>query len=122
MEENKVIVYTKINEHSCILDINSSVFLENTDGWIEIDSGIGDKYTHAQNCYFEKPVLNNNGISQYKLLDSKVVERTSDEIEADKPEPISPPPTTEQLTTEMTTIKEQINSIFNTLTTLTRNT
>lgn len=52
MKENKVVVYTKINEHSCILDINSSVFLENTDTRIAIDSIIGDKYTHAQNCYF----------------------------------------------------------------------
>lgn len=121
MEENKVIVFIKTNEYNNILEINSSVFLKNTDGWISIDEGIGDKYTHAQRGYFDKPIYNNDGIQRYKLIDAKPVEQKSEEIEMDRPETTSPSPTTKQLATEIAAIKEQIDSIFDILTTLAHN-
>lgn len=83
MKENKVTVYIKTNEHKCILEVNSSLFLEDTEGWTAIDEGIGDKYSHAQMGYFDKPIYTNDGIPRYKLIDGKPVERTSEEIEAD---------------------------------------
>lgn len=58
---------------------------------------------------------------RYKLIDGQAVERTEEEIEADKPKQISLPPTTEQLANEVTAIKEQIDSIFDVLTTLAHN-
>lgn len=40
-------VYIKIDNASRIIAINSSAFLPSTEDWIEIDSGLGDKYHHA---------------------------------------------------------------------------
>ena len=83
-------VYVKVNEENYITDINSSIFLADTDGWIEIDEGEGDKYSHAQNHYLDKPIVDEQGRYNYKLVDGEVVEVA----EEDKPEvkPIEPQP------------------------------
>lgn len=41
------IVYVRIDDIDRIISINSSAFLTDTNGWIEIDRGFGDKYHHA---------------------------------------------------------------------------
>lgn len=76
------IVYVKPNESGYITSVNSSAFLTDTAGWIEIDSGYGDKYHHAQGNYFEKPIISIGGAFQYKMVDSEVVECTESEIVA----------------------------------------
>ena len=44
------IVYAKTDEQGCIIGVNSSDFVEA--GWgVQIDSGEGDKYHHAQGNY-----------------------------------------------------------------------
>ena len=90
-------VYTKVNENGYIAEINSSAFILDTTGWIEIDSGYGDKYHHAQGNYFDKPIMTFSGAYQYKLIDNEVVECSEDEIAeqeaANKPVAI---PTTEE--------------------------
>ena len=45
------IVYVRIDDMDRIISINSSAFLTDTSGWIEIDRGFGDKYHHAQGNY-----------------------------------------------------------------------
>ena len=90
--ENPYIVYVKPNSDSYITAVNSSAFLTDTAGWVEIDSGNGDKYHHAQGNYFEKPIMTIGGAYQYKLVNGNVVaECTAEEIkaqeEANKPEP-----------------------------------
>lgn len=72
-------IYIKINANNEILAVNSSAFLTNTEGWIEIDSGTGDKYHHAQNNYFDKPLTDENGLCNYKFVDGIVVERTNED-------------------------------------------
>ena len=52
-------------------------------GWTKIDEGNGDKYALAQSHYLAKP-LYDGAVPRYKLVDGKVVERTAEEIEADK--------------------------------------
>ncbi len=75
-------VYVKLNEQNEIVQINSDIFLVNTDGYICIDEGEGDKYAHAQGCYFEKPLYDEQGRYNYKYVDGQVVEITEkDEIE-----------------------------------------
>ena len=59
-------VFIKINEQKEIIEVASSVFLKNREGWIKIDEGYGDKYAHAQSHYFEKPFMDENGNYQYK--------------------------------------------------------
>lgn len=75
-------VYVKTNENSYITTVNSSAFLEDVAGWTEIDSGIGDKYHHAQGNYFNKPLVTKFGAYQYKLVEGKPVECTLEEITA----------------------------------------
>lgn len=91
MEMKPYIVYVKLNNVGYITAVNSSAFLSDTNGWIEIDSGYGDKYHHAQGNYFEKPIMTMGGAYRYKLVDGKAVECTAEEIkaqeEANKPAP-----------------------------------
>ena len=49
-------VYITINKNGYTTAVNSSAFLTDTDGWIKIDEGYGDKYHHAQGNYFDKPI------------------------------------------------------------------
>lgn len=78
--ENLYIVYVKPNENSYITAVNSSAFLADTTGWVEIDRGYGDHYHHAQGNYFEKPIFTDGGVYRYKLVDGKPVECTPEEI------------------------------------------
>lgn len=114
-------VYIKIDNENRIIDINSSAFIDDLSDWIKIDEGLGDKYHHAQNHYFDKPIYTDDGVPRYKVVDSTPVERSVEEIELDTREPISLSPTTEQLSAEIISIKEQIDSIFDVLTTLAHN-
>jgi len=67
-EENhkKVGVYIKVNEQGFIVDINSDIFIENFDGWIKIDEGEGDRFVHAQTCYFENSLIDETGNYRYR--------------------------------------------------------
>ena len=81
MEENKISVYIKTDSDGNITDINSDIFIEDTENWIKIDEGTGDKYAHAQGNYFSESVITENGIYRYKYIDNEVVEKTAEEIE-----------------------------------------
>lgn len=78
MEEYKV--YVKVDKNGCISDINSSAFLTDNEGWLQIDSGYGDKYHHAQGNYFPNPITTMGGAYRYKLVNDEVVECTAEEI------------------------------------------
>ena len=77
------IVYVQTNRNSCITAINSSAFVS-PDWGVEIDRGFGDKYHHAQNSYFPKGLYTDDGIPYYKLQDGQAVERTTEELNADR--------------------------------------
>ena len=90
-EETQVKVYVKVDSENRVTAINSDVFLTDLTDYIEIDSGIGDKYTYAQGNYLDKPILTSDGIYRYKYIDEKIVERTDEEIEQDRQSiPIEP--------------------------------
>ena len=86
------IVYVKPNENDYITAVNSSEFLTDTTGWVQIDSGNGDKYHHAQGNYFPLPIITLGGAYRYKLVNGKPVECTQEEI-ADQEEALKPVPT-----------------------------
>lgn len=77
---NPYIVSVKPNESGFITAINSSAFLTDTTGWVEIDSGYGDKYHHAQGNYLDKPLYTDSGVYRYKLDGGKIRECTPEEI------------------------------------------
>lgn len=81
-------VYVKVDENGYIYDVNSSAFLSDVTGWTEIDRGYGDKYHHAQNHYFEKPIITINGAYQYRKEGSKVNECSSEEIAEQENTPV----------------------------------
>ena len=95
--ESKIKVYIKIDEKTCITDINSSIFLNNTEHCIQIDEGVGDKYAHAQNQYLNKPLRDNLGRCNYKYIDNKIVELTDEEKEILFPKQEKEPTETEIL-------------------------
>lgn len=82
MEDNQYIVYVKVNADDYITSVNSSAFLMDATGWVEIDSGYGDKYHHAQGNYLPESIMTMDGAYRYKLIDGKVVECTEAEIMA----------------------------------------
>ena len=88
----KIKVYIQTNINKTITAINSSIFLQDTTGWIEIDEGNGDKYAHAQGRYLEKGLMDKKGRYNYKY-DTELVELTEAEKEIlFPPTPILPTP------------------------------
>ncbi len=73
MDENYV-VYIKTDLDNKIIEINSSAFLVNIKGWIEVDAGIGDKYHHAQGNYLEKGLFDEYGRYNYRYAGGRVQE------------------------------------------------
>lgn len=75
-------VYARVDDKGRVLEVGSSAFIRDLDGWVEIDRGQGDRYQHAQANYI--PNLHDaRGIPRYKIVDGKVIERTKDEIDSD---------------------------------------
>ena len=102
------IVYVQTDEQGRITAVNSSAFV-GEDWGTEIDSGFGDQCHHAQGNYFPQPVYTDDGIPRYKLEDGAAVERTEEEIEADRaalPEP--EPSENEKLRQRVTELEHQI--------------
>ena len=75
-------VFVKVDENGRIIDINSSLFLKDTSGWVEVARGVGDRFQHAQGNYLPKPVFN-MGVPAYKMEMGEIKERSEEEIRAD---------------------------------------
>ena len=74
------IVFVKTDPDGSITSVNSSAFLPDPTGWVEIDSGYGDRYHHAQGNYFPQPIITDGGAYRYKLIDGMVTECSKSEI------------------------------------------
>ena len=126
MEMKPYIVYVKTYSNGYITAVNSSAFLTDTTGWVEIDRGYGDKYHHAQGNYFPQPIMDMRGIKRYKacpFVDSPtgeiiarffkdgveyvILERTQEEMNADYT-PTEIKPTTEQRVDALETTTDDI--------------
>lgn len=91
MEENYV-VYAQTDEQGRITALNSSAFVS-ADWGTAIDEGTGDRYHHAQGNYLHGGLYTSDGLPRYKLVDGLAVERTEEEIAADRVALPAPPPT-----------------------------
>mgnify|MGYP005958611475 CR=1 FL=1 len=96
MEEFKYKIYIKTDENNCIIGVESDLTFEDTTGYIQIDEGTGDKYSHAQGNYFdvkngEKPLRDSQGRCNYKYVDNEVVEITDEEKKNLFPTPVQQP-------------------------------
>lgn len=112
MQTPKSRVYVQTDGESRVLRLEGEYSLPNDlTNWIKIDEGFGDKYALAQSHYLDKP-LYDGAVLRYKLVDGKVVERTAEEIEADKaklPKPVIPK-TNAELEQENKLLKAQLNA------------
>lgn len=86
------IVYARTDSNGYITAVNSSAFLPDNAGWVEIDRGCGDKHHHAQGNYFPGSIYSDGGAYRYKLVDGKPVECTAEKIAAQE-EALKPVPT-----------------------------
>ena len=77
-------VYVKLDSKKSIISVNSSAFLDTVEEWLQIDEGVGDRYHHAQSNYFDLPIYTADGFPRYKLVEGKAVERTEQELDADR--------------------------------------
>lgn len=83
MMEHPCKVLVRVDNAGRITAINSSAFVQDASGWVEIDSGWGDRYRHAQGNYLDGPLMDERGVYRYKLVDGEAVERTQEEMDAD---------------------------------------
>jgi hypothetical protein len=84
-------VYVRTDNSNVVVEVNSARFITDLTGWYLIDEGDGDKYSHAQAHYFDKPITTDDGIFRYRLVDGAVAEKTEEEI-ATEISAIPPPP------------------------------
>lgn len=87
---DKYQVYIVIDGKNRIVSVDSSAFISDTTGWLQIDEGTGDRYHHAQGNYFPAPLYDDRGIPRYAYVrdgSPKWRERTQEEMDADYVEP-----------------------------------
>ena len=101
-------VLVRVDDAGRVVEINSSVFVTDTDGWVEIDSGWGDRYHHAQGNYLPGSLMDRRGLYRYKLGHGKIVERTQEEIDAD----YTPPQTTPTVEQRLTVVESSTDDII----------
>lgn len=95
--KSKVYVYT--DEKGRIVRCEGGYTIGNIkdfEEWTLIDEGNGDRYNLCQSHYFEGGLYTDDGIPRYKLVDGQAVERTEEEIAADKAARPAPPPTVQE--------------------------
>ena len=85
-EEQPYDVYVKTNSEGYITEVSSSAFLADTAQWTHIDSGVGDRYLHAQKNYFPESIAAENGAHRYRLVDGNVMLCTAEEMAAQQKE------------------------------------
>lgn len=90
-------VYVKVDESGRIIAVNSSAFLEKTDGWTKIDEGCGDRFHHAQSHYFPMTIVDDRDIWRYKMEGGKAMERSQEDMDVDYVEPVQEQDTQELL-------------------------
>ena len=100
-------VLVRVDDAGRVVAINSSAFVQDETGWVEIDSGLEDRHHHAQGNYLPLPLMDKRGVYRYKLVDGKVAERTKEEMDADYVPP-EQRPTTEQRVDALETTTDDI--------------
>lgn len=114
MEEQKSKVYVQTDEQNRILHCEGGYTTPaDLTGWVQIDEGHGDRYNLCQSHYFESDIYTYDGIPRYKLVDGEAIERTEEEIEADRDAIPKPEPEPEYVTyAELAAaIREGVNAV-----------
>lgn len=108
---DEYLVYIRVDDAGRVLVINSSAFVQDTEGWVQIDSGHGDRYHHAQGNYLPGPLVDERGVYRYKLEDGAIVERTQEEMDGDWAPMGTDQDPLESLQTENTLLRAQVQAL-----------
>ena len=84
-------VFVRADDVGRVISINSSAFVKDMEGMVEIDAGQGDRYHHAQGNYLSGPLMDVRGIYRYKMDGNVIVERTREEMDGDYTQPEKAP-------------------------------
>lgn len=103
-------VFIKTDSKNRITAVNSEIFISDFSGWVEIDSGDGDKFAHAQGNYLPKPLSDENGVYRYKFENGEISERSADEMAADIPGDVPMPPSNAELAAAIAELAEVMYS------------
>lgn len=104
MEQEKIQVYISIDKNNIVTKIFSSVFEEPSKTDVFICEGLGDEYSHPHLKY---KLLDENMCHNYKIVGTKLTERTEEEKQieiAERPKPTD-------LQTENKVLKAQIQAL-----------
>lgn len=107
-------IFIRVDDSGRILDVNSSAFLSDAAGWVQIDEGTGDRYHHARGNYFPAILYDDRGIPRYAYVPDgspKWRERTPEEMDADYVPPPDPPKSNEELQEENDLLRAQIQAL-----------
>ena len=101
--EMKSHVYIKADDRNRIVRCEGEYTLPaNLDGWTLIEEGTPcDRLNLAQSHYFPGGLYTMDGIPRYKWDGTQAVERTEEELEADRAARPAPPPSTEEVLLEL---------------------
>lgn len=83
-------------------------------GWIKIDEGYGDRYALAQSHYLPHPLFTPDGLHRYKLVDGAVVERSEEELKAERaelPEPETAPEENAALKAQLASLQDTVDTL-----------
>ncbi|AFL99538.1 hypothetical protein Desde_1106 [Desulfitobacterium dehalogenans ATCC 51507] len=101
-EQEPIKVYVQTDTDGRIISINSSVFLDDPTGWVQIDEGYDNvKHYHAQGNYLPNGLFDESGCYNYRLIDGEVVGRTAEEKQAETDARPAPPPTLDERVTSL---------------------
>ena len=85
MEIQRSKVYVLLDERNRVLRCEGGYTTPaDLTGWTEIDEGMGDRYNLCQSHYFDGGLYTTDGIPRYKCDGTQAVERTEEELEADR--------------------------------------
>lgn len=111
-------VWIKTDGAGCITAINSSAFLTAFEGWQQIDEGYSAKHQHAQVLYLPLPLRDEEGCLRYRYAEGQILERTAEEMAADKQTPSETPgETTGDIESRLTSIEQQLEMLLEGVTT-----
>lgn len=85
------------------------------DGWTLIEEGAPcDRLNLAQSHYLHHPLLTHDGLYRYRLADGEIVERSEEELEAEReelPEPETAPEENAALKAQLASLQDTVDTL-----------